>query len=585
MASDAMPAAAQTSSTGRDRGWLRPGATRGFLRHSLSPPCMRWKWLRSSGGTDFVRRFAVLADLPTGVAACVASAWAARKSASRSSMRRAWSILACAQLAFVLGSASWAYLQEVLHEQPFPSLADAFYIAFYVLAFAALVAFSTAVPMRSRRLAFALDGAIFVAAAGMLVWAVVIVPFLDQPGADVAKGETSIAYACGSGLLMFGMGTLLVRGGIPGRQLPLRVLALALAVLFCADLAWLSAELGGRFNPGGWPDALYVISQAIQVAAARMQYLSPVRADPVPARHQRGPHSTGLVSLFTMLATGSFVLWLQRARIDRNEGVVMVTMIIAAALAGLRQLVSAREVAHMKVRVMRQETERRFAAIFRQSSDMIVITDRQGEIQYVTASIAPVLGYPPDEIERMRADSFLHPDEHAAGLDFFRVALREPGISAPREWRLRTRDGDYRYLEAVATNLLDDPAVRGVVITMRDVTDRRLLQDRFSELAFTDGLTLLSNRGRFHDTVARALENPNIATTPFAILIVDLDDFKRVNVSLGHHIGDELLRIVAERLRGAMPGTPPKSHESAATSSRCCCTSARPRRRGRSRTR
>ena len=505
-----------------------------------------------SGGEALVRRFAVLADLPLGIGASLASALAARHCAARSPTRRAWTILAFAQAAFVLGSLSWAWLQEVRHAHPFPSAADAFYIAFYVTAFASVVAFSAIVPMRTRRLAFALDGAIFVAAAGALVWALLIVPFLERPGANVAKGLISIAYACGSGLLVFGMGALLLRGGTQGRPLPLRVLALAFAVLFCADLTWLLAELDGRFQPGGWPDALYVVSQAIQIAAARLQMLTTTDAG-TTGRGRSTSHSTGFVSLFTMLMTGAFVLWLRRDRIGSEEAVLLAAMIIASALAGLRQLVSAREVARIEVRATRQEAERRFAAIFEQSSDVIVITDREGRIQYATASITRVLGYAPGELVRMHAGSFLHPDDDAAGQAFFDGTLRTRGVSAPGEWRLRARDGGYRYLESVAVNLIDDPAVAGVVITLRDVTERRALQDRLNELAFTDGLTLLGNRSRFRETVAHALADPELARAPFAILFVDLDDFKRVNDGLGHHKGDDLLRVVAERLRSAVP--------------------------------
>ena len=503
------------------------------------------------GGELLVRRFAVIADLPLGLGASFASAWAARSGPPRSATRRAWTILACAQAAFVLGSISWAWLQEVQHAPPFPSLADAFYVAFYITAFAAVVAFSTLVPMRTRRLAFALDGAIFVASAGALVWALLIVPFLERPGANAAKGAMSIAYACGSGLLVFGMGALLLRGREDEQPPSLRALALAFGVLFCADLIWLSEELDGAFTPGGWPDGLYVLSQALQIVAARLQCVMPA---PRTTRERPTSHSTGFVSLFTMLVTGAIVLWLRREAISTEAGVVLGAMIIAAALAGLRQFVSARELARIRAQASRQETEHHFAAIFEQSSDVIVITDRMGLIQYATASVTRVLGYAPGEIAGRNAGSFMHPDDEPAGLAFFFDALKSHGASAPNEWRLRRRDGAYRYLETVATNLLDDASVAGVVLTMRDVTERRALQDRLNELAFTDGLTLLGNRSRFRDTVAQALAAPDVAAAPFAILFVDLDDFKRVNDGLGHHKGDDLLRVIAERLRAVVPG-------------------------------
>ncbi len=492
--------------------------------------------------------------LPTGLAAPFASLVTARAVGWRgSALGRAWLLFAIAQASFVCGTLSWTYFRTFAGVSPFPSPADWFYLAFYAIAFVAIAGFAATMPWRTIRFAFPLDAAIFVAGAGALTWALLVEPYLVREGADVGKGAFGVAYACGSGLVVFGIAAVLLRGGIAQRRWQLLLLAVALATLLTADLTWLIYEFAPGFDPGGWPGVLYVASQALQIVAARGEALvTPATTAPGPGAEHAMMRSTGIVPLLAMLGAGSLVLWMRRDLIAPGEGVVLAAMIGAAALAGLRQWLSARELLRHDVRASQQRTERRFAAMFRQSSDVILVVDAKARIQYVTPSAQRALGYEPDDMLRARAESFVHDEEQEAARAFFRQVRREPGATATGEWRLRARDGTIHYYEALATNLLDDPAIGGVVITLRDVTDRRALQDRLSELAFRDSLTRLGNRSRFRDVVTRGLADAAATGEPTAVLFVDLDDFKRINDSLGHHEGDALLRIVADRIQGAV---------------------------------
>src|SRR5204863_8929506 len=87
-----------------------------------------------------------------------------------------------------------------------------------------------------------------------------------------------------------------------------------------------------------------------------------------------------------------------------------------------------------------------------------------------------------------------------------------------------------------------------VVLTGRDVTGRVRLQDELVRQAYHDGLTGLANRSLFRDRLEQALARSARAGGTVAVLILDLDGFKQVNDSLGHDAGDQLLRVVAERL-------------------------------------
>ena len=120
------------------------------------------------------------------------------------------------------------------------------------------------------------------------------------------------------------------------------------------------------------------------------------------------------------------------------------------------------------------------------------------------------------------------------------------------EFRIKHADGSWRWIEAVGKNLLDDPAVGGVVVNYRDITTRKELEDELRHQAFHDSLTGLANRALFVDRLEHALSLSQRAPRPVAVLFVDLDDFKTINDSLGHGEGDAILERVAERLRGAL---------------------------------
>ena len=142
---------------------------------------------------------------------------------------------------------------------------------------------------------------------------------------------------------------------------------------------------------------------------------------------------------------------------------------------------------------------------------------------------------PPDEAERLRAD------------------LTQPRVpfEMTRHWRHRLRDGRLIDVE-ISSHALTFHGRTAALVSVQDVTDRVALEDQLRHQAFHDSLTGLANRALFLDRVELALRRSGRAGAGVAVLLLDLDEFKTVNDSLGHSAGDELLRVVAGRVRESL---------------------------------
>ncbi|MDI6874350.1 sensor histidine kinase [Candidatus Solincola sp.] len=113
--------------------------------------------------------------------------------------------------------------------------------------------------------------------------------------------------------------------------------------------------------------------------------------------------------------------------------------------------------------------------------DMISVLDSEGRALYNSPSLTRHLGWLPEELEGRCAFDLVHPDDLPRVLEAFRKGLGAPGVTEIVEYRFRHKDGSWRFLESVAVNLLHDPAVRGMVISSHDISDRKRMEEELRE--------------------------------------------------------------------------------------------------------
>jgi diguanylate cyclase (GGDEF)-like protein/PAS domain S-box-containing protein len=203
-------------------------------------------------------------------------------------------------------------------------------------------------------------------------------------------------------------------------------------------------------------------------------------------------------------------------------------------------------------RLLRQQElhNRRFASLVRNSSDLVTLIDADMTILFVSPSAARLLGLEPGALEGSSFAALIHPDQAPRALEF----ILGERVGTPEEITLRRADGTWLETETLRTNLVHDESVGGIVLTSRDITERKAFLNQLEYHAFYDSLTGLANRALFRDRVDHALSQARRSSNPIAALFMDVDDFKIVNDTHGHAAGDALLTAVAARLRSCLRG-------------------------------
>ncbi len=199
-------------------------------------------------------------------------------------------------------------------------------------------------------------------------------------------------------------------------------------------------------------------------------------------------------------------------------------------------------------------SERRFRAMTEKAQVTTVICTHDGIITYASPASLTTLGVEPARLIGTRIFDLVHPDDRATDEREFEFVASGTNSGVETVSRFRHSDGSWRHLAAVGNNALNDDSVRGIILNFRDVTDARLAEERLTVLATIDTLTGLKNRGAFEASAKAGLEA--VRSTPgrcATLYFIDLDRFKLINDSVGHAVGDRVLREIGRRLDGTSP--------------------------------
>ncbi|MFN0089521.1 MAG: putative bifunctional diguanylate cyclase/phosphodiesterase [Acidimicrobiales bacterium] len=490
----------------------------------------------SSLGTPLASNAHAVQYVSVCALAALASIIAVR--ANRPPSARPWLWLAAGQVCSALAEALWFSDPS----PAFPATADIAFMAVYpCLIVGSVLLIRSRLP--GKDWPALIDTAIVLLAAGTAAATLLATPLGAYPALDAALLALAARLAFGPG----------------GRQNPsLQLLAGGFLFFALPDL-WDAAAR--QENAGGHLQNVMWMGGYLLIAAAAT-HPSMARAGDEQAAVEHGQRQR-LVGLGLMAALPALTLVIKPDRDGRFDqiaaglGMLAIVGLVMTRLGLLLATVRS---------LSKRESERQFLALVEHSTDVVAIFGADGRLRYVSPSIEGMLGCSPDGLDHRGIGRLVHPEDRPVVDQAFGQARARAGAEPVLiELRMRHADGEWRQVEAAVANLLDQPDLRGIVVTARDITDRKQLESRLIHQAFHDPLTGLANRALLLEQLGEALlarapardaSRENLAPEhPVAVLFIDLDDFKTINDVLGHALGDRLLVELAQRLQACVrPG-------------------------------
>jgi diguanylate cyclase (GGDEF)-like protein/PAS domain S-box-containing protein len=506
-------------------------------------------WERSDWGSATVRDLlGNIAFMPLNLAVLALYFLAARSPVLDPGVRRALRFLALGSTLVFTGNAISTWYLMGLGENPPVTWADPFYLSDSLCTLAALLSFPLARRTRMERWKFVLDAAMVLVGGAVAIWFWSVRPAAEG---DSSLAVTILAYAypLASLLLLLGITTVLLRRPVDGNRLAFGMLVTGVTVSIVADLVftYIVRETGGR--SASWIDSAYLVTYILLIAGAERYYRHPkARLEGAAMPRTRSQPVSPLPYVAVAATYGLLLLTVVSPWTDPVSGVAVGALLVTALVVA-RQVLTVRENVRLLADTAARQNEARFRSLVQHSSDVIMVTRPNGTMRFVSPSASRVFGYEPAALLGRPLATLLHPADRDRATQLFGEVVAGPGVIGPVEWRFRQADGSWLHAEILATNLLGDPTVRGIVLNTRDVSERKRLEEQLTHQAFHDPLTGLANRALFRDRVSHALALAQRQGHPITVLFLDLDDFKRVNDSLGHAEGDRLLIAAAERFQ------------------------------------
>jgi diguanylate cyclase (GGDEF)-like protein/PAS domain S-box-containing protein len=199
--------------------------------------------------------------------------------------------------------------------------------------------------------------------------------------------------------------------------------------------------------------------------------------------------------------------------------------------------------------------EARLRSLLQHATDVALVLDLDGRIVFASAAVGEQLGYTVEDLLRQDAARFNHPEDRPVIAAAWRSVLGKPAATTRFEVRVLHADGSWRWADHVLTNLLDDPAVGGLVVNVRETTERRRVDEELRRLAVRDSLTGLANRTLLLDRVQQSLVAGQRSGAATGVVVLDVVGMTALNELVGQTGGDEVLHALARRLEGAVRPT------------------------------
>jgi PAS domain S-box-containing protein len=453
-------------------------------RTAIGAPAIACAALASYAVFRLIANAKLLADEPALIADSVFIAvayfgvicWtflAARSARDEPVSRRAWLLIMVASTFNAIATILWSISQVVFHNDDLQLWLNVLFAVGYVFSIAGLLSFPSAPRRRADRLTFLFDIATIALSGGMIFWY-----WCVRTGGFVASTTLTskglvIGYPSADLVVLLVAATLLVRSADDRNRRIFAFIALAYLCSAIGDFWYGYRTMEGQHQRNTLLDVFWIAGSLFLIVAAAAQL----------ERKSRGGEAktmgTSWMAEIPFVAVGLAFAMLFLAMRENRENVEVqlgVGALVMTVLAIARQRISSREAARLMDE--RATRDARFRALVQHSSDVVLVLDTALEASYVSPAIEGVLGYSAERWANRPFVDWVAPEHRQTAADLLARVAAVPFAIESLSCRMVHADGTLRCMETVASNLLEDPAVQGIVLNSRDITQRTALEEQ-----------------------------------------------------------------------------------------------------------
>ncbi|MTK63751.1 MAG: PAS domain S-box protein [Methanobacterium sp.] len=404
-------------------------------------------------------------------------------------VQMAWMFIAFAFIFYTVGDIIWDILELGIHESPFPSVADGFYLIFYPLFAIGIYYLSRFSFTRTEKLKIALDMSIIIITVGLIFWTFLIVPILSS-GQDSSANTISVIYIIGDFLLFF----VLLRGIYSKYDegvVPLLFLSMSILVTIVTDIIFAVQTSQGTYISGSFLDTGWIISFVFVGLAAFLQ-ATPEKLDMsrysklINNIHKYKP--TSYLPYIWVLIAFILLVWSYNNQSVSDYVLIEIVVGVIIFLVILRQFITLKENQSL-LELAEKEIESRklaenaahknevyYRAIFENTGTSMLMIDKDMTISRVNSQVEVLTGYSKEEIEGKKKWTDFAMEEEIERIKGY-YELRNDPDKRPQEYETQGRDknGD---LKDLLVTVVAIPGTGKQLVSLMDITERKSAENQ-----------------------------------------------------------------------------------------------------------
>lgn len=479
-----------------------------------------------------------------GMAVAVAWTYSAVRRATAAD-KLFWRILLIGNGSYLIAEIVWFYFESYKQTgNSYPGAADVFYLIQVLMILTALLYKILTQTKNQERIPFVFDTLIIMIVASTLSWHFIIMPILKAETVSVLSLIVSLAYPIGDLGILTAIAFLLFSTKKSANSLYLLVLFFALFIQAFADSIYLYLASTNDYLSGSLIDPLFIFTGLLIGFSGRLMVHLPPHAEP-------SRESVKRLTIFQIVTPygGALILFIFMGLHSEGVDIITIGSGLSILLVFIRQIMIIFENQRLFKKYYAksqqlEQSEERYKCLFENHPDPVYSTNLKGQFDSVNASCTQLLGYSQEELLQKSSLAFVAPSDRP----FVSREVKQVFSGTPRNYEveIESRSGKKAYMNITNVPIIVQHQLVGVFGIGKDMTEIKEKEKRIHYLAYYDTLTGLANRSSFEETLEQTILQQHDGQV--SLFFMDLNDFKDVNDTYGHDVGDRLLAAVAKRL-------------------------------------